>query len=71
MGGEAEMIEECGSCKFWKQTVAKKNVGFCKRYPPTALSMLNVKAGTSEVTKCSPGMVDDEWCGEYKPKLLM
>ena len=74
LGGETEMTEECGSCKFYKLDItSKRNAGFCKRFPPTPLAIMTVTpdGGRTEISKCSPGMGANEWCGEYRQKIVL
>jgi hypothetical protein len=68
------MTESCSSCKFYKQTFALKNKqGVCKFMPPTPLVMIHMSSEgvSSEITKCSPGMEVDDWCGQYRQKLVL
>ncbi len=58
------MIEQCLNCKFFKKIDSK--LGFCRRFPPESHYVGNNQMTSSFVTS----KVGD-YCGEYKPGLVI
>ena len=59
--------ERCSNCRFWESDEELDNSGICRRYPP---SIPNSEPFDSDFTDYPvwPRTMDDEWCGEHKPK---
>ncbi len=61
-------VENCIGCKFWLEVKegitedAKKELGVCRRYPPTIIQVTQ--------DSYSPVVFSDSWCGEYNRKKL-
>ena len=54
----------CINCRFFKQSLPRKHVGFCRRYPPLV--------GNEKINLYSfPEVLTEMWCGEWKPKLTI
>ena len=51
----AEIKEICKNCKYF---VENGRVNHCRRFPPQSSGSLEV----------FPGVGEDEWCEEWKPK---
>lgn len=60
--------DECGSCKFCKETdnTFDDEDGSCFRYPPQIIVLSS--GGTSGGATYWPDVNKDDWCGEFKPK---
>ena len=61
-------MEECGSCKFWKEldepAAIYEGCGDCRRFPPSLRS-----TNPDDIEHpVFPMVSSDMWCGEYKPK---
>lgn len=54
-------VENCGNCKFFKQTEEKDILrGYCRRFPPSI--------ETGGMSKLFPLVYCETWCGEHQPK---
>lgn len=75
---------KCGACKWWDPDPTVKDpsnlgegaiIGTCRRLPPVALVMWIVDPKTDSFQPSKPQMVQpitgkNDWCGEWKAKLL-
>ena len=65
------MDKQCGSCLFYAphhRESIKEEMGFCHRYAPRPLVILNTGSGeTPTLDAWWPEVLVEEWCGEWQP----
>lgn len=55
-------IPQCASCAFFS-IEPKEDVGFCRRYPPSLISI------EDSFDSCYPVTDPHDWCGEFARKV--
>ncbi len=59
----------CSTCLFFKN-LDNKYGGRCVRYPPVVNITKNAN-GDTDWSNDWPFVGNDEWCGEYKPQIVV
>lgn len=66
--------ECCGACKYWvRNTEPESKEGLCRRYPPKHVLLPSpIAQGLGlQAAILFPGMMEFNWCGEFRPRNLV
>lgn len=74
MNGELVMDfkSTCGNCKFFLRTIGRPSEGLCRRYPPNVVvASCDTPNGVQMApVAVMPNMGENNWCGEWKGRIL-
>jgi hypothetical protein len=57
--------DRCGTCAFWKPHKPGAEAGYCRRFPPHPVFLLDPTKGP-QISTQFPQMADIGWCGEHQ-----
>ena len=67
--------DNCKLCRFWRRWISESEVGSCRRFPPVVVASEDLASGPDDnarlMQSMNPATYDDDWCGEFQPKLAV
>lgn len=58
----------CSNCRYWEREDELSDGGICRRYPPSIRTTAMDDNDEYSGYPIWPLTLEDEWCGEHKPK---
>lgn len=69
---DANMLESCGNCRFFKGFYGPETVGECRRYPPRIIDHGYLRTTYESLPEAIdmgtrfPSVDPTDWCGEFQ-----